>query len=122
MNDIDNKIFECLKEEDRRLLNSQSDDLGLFDAIGETFKGKRRQVVIWVWVVSFIIAAFFVFCVIQFFNSTDTDQKLLWLGGFLTALIAQGNIKLWYFMEMNRAALARDVKRVELQLSILANK
>ncbi|PCK06689.1 MAG: hypothetical protein COA42_17195, partial [Alteromonadaceae bacterium] len=106
----------------RRLLNSQSDDLGLFDAIGETFKGKRRQVVIWVWVVSFIIAAFFVFCVIQFFNSTDTDQKLLWLGGFLTALIAQGNIKLWYFMEMNRAALARDVKRVELQLSILANK
>lgn len=122
MNDIDNKIFESLKAEDRRLLDSQSDDLGLFDAIGETFKGKRRQLIILVWMASFIIAAFFIFCAIQFFNSTDTDQRILWLGGFLTGLIVQSNIKLWYFMEMNRVALARDVKRVELQLAILAHK
>ncbi|MBZ0171437.1 MAG: hypothetical protein K8E66_03575 [Phycisphaerales bacterium] len=45
-----------------------------------------------------------------------------WGLGFLMAMIAVSMMKTWYFMEMNRNCVLREVKRVELQIARLAER
>ena len=38
---------------------------------------------------------------------------------FLFGMLGIGQMKMWYWMQMNRNALAREIKRLELQVATL---
>ena len=46
MSAIDDKILETLNEEDKKILNSCGQELGLFGLIAESFRGKLKAMVI----------------------------------------------------------------------------
>ena len=55
----------------------------------------------------------------RFWAAPDLRQMLLWgaLAGF--ALFTLGMIKLWFFIEMQKNAITRELKRLELQVASL---
>jgi hypothetical protein len=122
MSDIDDKILEALNAEDKVVMDSYGEELGLFDLIRESFRGKLKAVVIPVFLFMLVFAVILVYSAIYFFSTEDIGSKLHWLGIGLTALIVFGLLRLWYWMELNRLSITREVKRLELQVSLLAKK
>ena len=53
-------------------------------------------------------------------NEMDLGLKLNWLAGTLSAVVAFAIARIWFFMELNRLSVIREIKRVELQVSLLA--
>lgn len=121
MTDFDKKISETLNQEYAELLE-QHEDLSLFENISETFKGKNRYLVMLTWGFMFFLVGVMALSAYKYFATTIVSHQILWASLFMMAFIGQGLIKVWYWMEMNRVAIARDLNRIELKLDLLANK
>ncbi len=121
MTNFDKKISDTLNEEYAALLE-QHEDLSLFENISETFKGKNRYLVMMTWGFLFFLVAIMGLAAFKYFTTTIVSQQILWAALFMMAFIGQGLIKVWYWMEMNRVANARDLNRIELKIDLLANK
>lgn len=122
MSDIDEKILEALNNEDKEVMDSYGEELGLFELMAESFRGKMKVVVIPVFVFMLTFAAILVYSAVNFFSVEEIGTKLHWLAIGLTALIVFGLLRLWYWMELNRLSVIREVKRLELQISLLSKK
>jgi len=122
MNDINDKILEALKNEDKQVMDDYGEELGLFGLITESFRGKLKVMVIAVFIFMLAFAAILIYSILNFLSVEDIGMKLNWLGAGLASLIAFGLLRIWYFMELNRLSVIREVKRLELQVSLLAKK
>ena len=122
MSTIDVKIREVLNSEDKEVLESYGKELGFFGMIAESFRGKLKAIVIAVFIFILVFAVMLVYCAIHFFSVADIGLKMNWLAGGLSALIVIGLLRLWYFMELNRLSVIREVKRLELLIALLAKK
>ncbi|MBN2317538.1 MAG: hypothetical protein JXR49_00585 [Acidobacteria bacterium] len=103
-------------------MNVYGKEPGLFGLIAESFRGKLKSLVIVVFLFILIFAVILVYCAINFFSVEDIGMKLNWLAVGLTALIVVALLRLRYFMELNRISVVREIKRLELQVSLLAKK
>jgi hypothetical protein len=65
---------------------------------------------------------FFMYCAFQFFNTEVTNELVKW-GVFGTlSLMASSLLKLFSWMQMDKKAIIREMKRLELQVSSLSSK
>jgi hypothetical protein len=122
MSDTDKKILEALSSEDQEAMDCRGEELGLFGLIAESFRGKFRAVVITVFIFVLVFAVILLYSSINFFSADDISIKLNWFAVGLASLIVIGLLRLWYFMELNRISILREVKRLELQISLLRKK
>lgn len=121
MGDIDKKILEAIKAETDVSMKDYEKDLGLFGLIAESFKGSFRWMVIGAMAMQIVLAVALIYCAAGLFGTDDPAVKLDWLALGLAAFIAFGLLRIWYFMEINRLSIARDIKRLELQLAAVAS-
>lgn len=121
MSDIDQKILAAIKAETDETMGEHSRELGLFGLIAESFKGTLRWAVMAVMALQVVFVAATVYCAVKFFGTDDPAAKLNWLAPGLAAFIVFGLLRLWFFMELNRLSLAREIKRLELQVAVLAS-
>ena len=56
-----------------------------------------------------------------FFGTTDSIEMIRYGAIFFLLMIAMTTLKIFHMMEMNKNATIREIKRMELQVSILAN-
>ena len=122
MNDMDDKILAAIRTETENSLGEYDEELGIFGLVGESFKGALRWVVIVAFALILIFIGIGVYCAINFVHATDIAVKLNWFGGSALAFLIVIVLRLWYFMELNRLSIRREIKRVELQVSLLGAK
>ena len=122
MNDIDDKILAAMRAETEESLEEFQQELGLFGLIGESFKGALGWVVILAILLMVVFAGVVIYCGIEFYHASDIALKLNWFAGGLVAFIIFAILRLWFFMELNRHSIKREIKRVELQVSLISNK
>jgi hypothetical protein len=60
-----------------------------------------------------------VWCGYEFFTAASVDDRVFW--GVLAVVGFHGvsMLKMWFFMEMNRHSVTRELKRVEIALARL---
>lgn len=123
-NELDKKIKEALSAQDAELFEEYGGEQGIFELIADTFRGKRRWLVVLVYVYSIVFLVLAVITAVQFFKADpdNTRDLILWAMGFLFCNFAVAMLKMWYFMEMNKNAVTREVKRLELQIARLAKR
>lgn len=119
MNDIDDKILAAMRSDTEDSSSDYDEELGIFGLIGESFKGALRWVVFTAFALILIFIGLGVYCAFHFLYATDLATKLNWFGGSALAFLIVIVLRLWYFMELNRLSIKRDIKRVELQVSLL---
>ena len=92
------------------------------ELLTETFRGRHRRLAIGGAIVNLVL--FSAGCVsgVRFIRADDQRTMLLWGAAMLLCFGAVTAIKIWYWLEMNRLALTREVKRVELQVVQIALK
>ena len=122
MNELDKKIREALSKEDAEFYKDFGDEPSMFEMVMETFRGKYRWMVIVAvfWTLVFIVL--FILAAIRFFNAEATRDMLMWAAACVVCWSAVFMMKVWYWMELNKNALTRDIKRLELQIARLVGR
>ena len=119
LRNLDAKIRAALGESG---LEDVDTELGLHQEILETFRGRLRWLiaVIWFWcAVIFVLAVYSGF---RFFQADETKMQLAWGIGCAVAMMAVSSLKTWYWMELNKNAITREIKRLELQVAHLGRR
>ena len=119
MSDIDTTIRELLGTEDAKLFDAFGEQ-SLYRRVIDSFQGRSRWLVIMVF---FDVAVFLILAVlaaIQFFQVESMHQMLVWASAFALCVLVITMLKMWYWMELNKNALAREIKRLELQFARFA--
>ena len=119
MESIDERIQNALSSEDQAFLARMEADGSLYSDIAATFRGRTRWVNALGWFTAFALFAIAVACGWQFITQTDPRSMQLWGAGTILSFLGLGLIKLWFWMELQKVAIVREIKRVELQLASL---
>ena len=121
MEEIDKLIKETLTQEEAKFYD-ELDEQNVFQMVGGLFSGKNKWIIILMNVVTLVFFALFIYCTIQFFDTEITNELIKWgIGGFV-CLITVSMLKLFAWMQMDKNALLREIKRLELQVSSLSMK
>jgi len=120
MREIDEKLAEALRLDDESLF--EADDTSLFEEVWGPMRGRRKWFVFFGMFWSLVFAALAVTGIVMFFRAEADSDRLVW--GFLAliGMVVNGLTKIWYWMEMHRWTMLREIKRVEFQVARLAER
>lgn len=119
MKNINQKILEALKD-DTAAHEFSEEQANALQLIGQSFKGTFRLTFIVIVVLQLIFAGLAIYCAFHLVSEMDIGLKINWLAGTLSAVVVFAIARIWFFMELNRLSVIREIKRVELQVSLLA--
>jgi hypothetical protein len=119
MKNINQRILEALKD-DKAAHEFSEEQANSLQLIGQSFKGTFRLSFAVVVSLQLIFAGLAIYCAYHLVNELDVGLKINWLAGTLSTVVAFAIARIWFFMELNRLSVIREVKRVELQISLLA--
>jgi len=119
--DPDRIIRQALEEEEAEALGGL-DDASMAELLAETFRGRHRRLAIGGAVLNLFLLAGTVYSATQFVRTDNVREMLLWGAGAFLCFGMLTAIKVWYWFEMTRLAITREMKRLELQVSRLAER
>jgi hypothetical protein len=104
------------------LRSNSFDQPGIIEMAASNFRGRNLTVTIVTTIVTLAILAAMVWCAMRFFQATETRDLILYAILFMFGSLAVTMLKLWFWLMMIRYSIVREVKRVELQISTLAER
>jgi hypothetical protein len=112
---LDDLIREALAGEDTDALEGLEDQ-SAFELLTEVFRGRHRWFAAVGVVVNLALFVMGVGAATAFVNAQDLRSMMLYAGTSALSFGLVLAVKIWYWLEMNRLALTREVKRLELQV------
>ncbi len=122
MNELDRKIKEALRQEDAELFEDLGGEPSVFDLVIDTFRGKHWWLTLLTIFWSLVFFGLGIFSAVRFFNTDDSRDMMMWALAFIFCMMAVSMMKMWFWMEMNKNAITREIKRLELQIARLAGR
>lgn len=116
---LDQRIKNELESDSEQIDRIVADEKGLFGMLSDSFTGSMGP---WVWiatVMALALSALIVWAGYGFFTAADVDERVFWGVIAAVALFAQAAVKLYIFMDMHRASLMREIKRLEVAVARL---
>jgi hypothetical protein len=121
MTEIDELIKETLSKEEAEFYN-ELDEQHPFEMIGGLFRGKYKWLMLLMNIVMLAAFIVFIYCLVQFLGVDSTEDLIRWGAGGFLCLTVMSMLKIFAWMQMDKNALLREMKRLELQVSSLAAK
>jgi hypothetical protein len=120
MNNLDEAIRQSLSAEDAALLDRLGADQALHQLVLGTFEGRLRWFNVAGWVAGLVLFA--VGCVLawRFVQAEEVGDMLRWGAASALAFAGLALIKVWFWLELQKNAIVREVKRLEVQVASLA--
>ena len=120
MNELDKKIQEALRAEDAELFKDYAEEPSVFEMLMETCRGRHRWLNILgaFWTLVFLVLG--IVAAVKFFSAEGTRDIVMWAAACIVCVSAVSMLKIWYFLDMNKNAVTREIKRLELQIARLA--
>ena len=120
MNELDKKIQEALRAEDAELFKDFAEEPSVFEMLMETCRGRHRWLNILgaFWTLVFLVLG--IIAAVKFFSAEGTRDIVMWAAACIVCVSAVSMLKIWYFLEMNKNSVTREIKRLELQIARLA--
>jgi hypothetical protein len=119
--EIDALIEEALTEEEAAYYR-QLDEQSITEMMLGVYQGRWGWLTIIMSIVMVITFALSVYCAIQFFAVESVQDMLKWGSGAWLGILASSMLKLFYWLQMDKNSLIREIKRLEYQVSLLAKK
>lgn len=121
MEEIDKLIKETLTEEETKFYEDLNEE-GLFDMVTGIFTGKLRWIIALMSFINLVAFGFCIYFVVQFFEATETVEMIKWAFASFICIMLISMLKVFSWMQMNKNALLREIKRLELLISTLTVK
>jgi uncharacterized membrane protein YcjF (UPF0283 family) len=119
--ELDRLIRDALRADDAEVLD-QFEDQSALELLTESFRGRRRLSAIAGVAANLLLIAAAVVAAVRFLESSDQRTMLIWAGAVAFCVLAITAIKIWWWIEMARLGIARDLRRVELQVALLSQR
>ncbi len=114
MKNLDDQIRQSLSSTDAQLLGAPEDGQRFDQLLISTFHTRNKFITMIAFIYSFAFFGLAVWCGFRFFGAEETKSLLAWGFGFMTCIFAMSMLKMWFWLEMQRISITREVKRVEL--------
>ena len=121
MKDIDKRIIETMNDDEAELFNSMAEE-NLFSSWMGIYTGENKYIAILlsVFTAIFAIAAFYFG---YLFFTTEAQPEMIRYGAAMFIFIMfTAFIKLWFWNQMDKRAILREIKRVEFHFALLMEK
>lgn len=122
MSNLDRAIRDTLSKEDAEFLSRFDEQSTPVGEVLDTFRGQWALMNAFAAVITFALFGGFVYCAWHMFAATDVRGTVLWSVGAIIAMLGVAMLKMYFWMEMNKNVVLREVKRLELQVARLAAK
>ena len=119
MSDFDDRIKAALGSDS---VDIHSDEPSVRLQLAETFRGKTGWMSAIGWVYLVVFGVLYVWTAVMFFLADDLDGRVFWGVVFLFCATATGMLKIWFMNLMNRNNVLRELKRLELAVTMLAER
>lgn len=119
--DIDKLIKETLSEEEAKFYDDLEEQ-NVLQMIYGLFEGKNKWIMYMMNFMTLVFFGLFIYCMIEFFKADEVKELLKWGGGTIIFLIGVSMLKVFAWMQMDKKALLRELKRLEIQISSLSSK
>jgi len=120
MNDIDEAIRKTLSAEDAELLARYGADRSLHGQALDMFRGKLKWVNALGGIAGLALFAAGCYFAWRFVHAEELRHMLLWAGVAGLAFLGLALVKIWFWLEIQKNGLVREVKRLELTIASLA--
>lgn len=120
INELDDLIKETLSVEEAKFYE-ELEEKNLFGKITEVYKSKMGWLAVVMNIMHLAIFVFFVYSVVQFFDAETTRDMMIWCSAGFLSMIFMAMMKLYVWMQMDKNDIMRELKRIELQISVLSN-
>lgn len=118
---LDSDIKQQLAKQAAELDKLMREEQGLDKVLASGFKGGLGAIMTIAYILAVLLALAIFYCGYQFFTA-EPEQQLYWGVLLLLAFQAQVGTKLWIWLETNRSATLRELKRLELALAELSEQ
>jgi len=118
---IDQLIKTTLSKEEFKLYEAL-DEQNIFQSVIGIFQGKNKWIMYLMNIATVIFFSFFVYCLVQFFGTDITNELIQWGIGIVVSLLGVSMLKIFAWMQMDKKALIREFKRLELQVASLSGR
>ena len=122
MNEMDDKIREAMKSEFAGATDGEERGQWIFEMVTESFRGRRRWLSFMLWMKMIFFFLLTAGALIMFFRLETTRELIASATCFILGLIGMNGMFGLYWLELNRNSLAREIKRIELQIARLAQR
>jgi hypothetical protein len=120
MNDLDQAIRQSLSAEDAALLDRLGADQALHRQVLATFEGRLRWFNVAGGIAGFVLFVVASVLAWQIVQAEDLGDMLRWGAASALAFAGLALIKVWFWLELQKNAIVREVKRLEVQVTSLA--
>ena len=119
--EIDQIIYEALSKEEAEFYD-QLGEQSIIEMALDVYKGRNRWVSVLSSVLGLIFFVIFIYAAIQFFQVEELSDIIRWMAIGFVCLGSSQALKIWQWMQMDKNAILREMKRLEMQISILDRK
>ena len=113
--DMDQMIREAMSEEEAAFYDTLGEP-SVPQMVTEVFQGRMRWLNRAAVLIGLAFMALGVWSVFKIIEVEETRRLVWWTATFFFSLGAIFAMKIWYWMELNRHALSREIKRLEMQI------
>jgi hypothetical protein len=115
MSNIDEKIRAALRAEGA---DADADaEPQLRELIGDLFRGRLRWLNAFGYLIGVVFFVLSIVSIVRFLQAEDVRSMLMWAVAFTFCMMSVGMLKLWFWMELQKNTILREVKRIELQIA-----
>ena len=119
--EIDKLIKETLSKEEAKFYD-ELDEQNVLQMVFGLFQGKNKWIMFVMNFITLIFFGLFVYCTVQFLNTSETNELIKWGIGGIVFIFGVSMLKIYAWMQMDKNALIREIKRLEIQVSSLSGK
>lgn len=120
MDNMNKSILQAMQKTKLEIDDFSEEKANALQLIIHSFKGTFKLTFFAVLTLQLVCFGFALYFGYSMFYEPDVAMKINWLAGTILAVIAFAIARLFFFMELHRLSVLREVKRVELQLSVIA--
>lgn len=117
MSNFDKSIAKALGEEPE--IGEFGDEQNILEQVTSSFRSKNRWLVVFGIVFGLVFMGLGIYSLLQFLELKDTVQALPWAVLLIFSLMAIIAMKIWYWMELNKNAILREIVRLERRIEQL---
>lgn len=114
MTHLDDAIRRALSPEDLRAYEALGRVQSPFEAAFDAFRAQHRIFAIGAWVMGFILFLVSAYAAWRMVQAPDVRSMILWFAAAAAAFVSLGFLKLWFWLEMQKNGVIREVKRLEM--------
>ncbi len=117
MSNFDKSIAQALGEEPE--IGEFGDEQNILEQVTSSFRSKNRWLVVFGIVFGLVFMGLGIYSLLQFLELKETVQALPWAVLLIFSLVAIIAMKIWYWMELNKNAILREIVRLEHRIEQL---